>query len=109
MLHVPGNGFGIARGFALSLEQLHVFLVGTVNQNGNFASHAERAYIGYGQCQQSGGACVGSVSALFQNLDACGSGGGSTGNDHPLAADGNTRSSSGGRRFGGLRPSEGRE
>ena len=33
--------------FPLSLQQLHVFLVGAVNQNGNLSSHAERAYIGY--------------------------------------------------------------
>ena len=28
-------------------KHLHVFLGGAVNENGNFSSHAERAYIGY--------------------------------------------------------------
>ena len=109
VFHVPGDGFGIARGLPLSLQQLHVFLVGAVNQNGNLSSHAERAYIGYGQCQQSGGACIGGVSALFQNLDAGRSGGRLAGNNHALAAGGDTRSPRADRRFGGLRPSEGRE
>jgi hypothetical protein len=93
----------------LSLQQLHVFLVGAVNQNGNLSSDAERAYVGYGQCQQSGGTCVGGVSALLQNLDAGRSGGRLTGNNHALAAGGDTRSPCTDRRFGGLWRSEGRE
>ncbi len=79
VLHVPGDGFGVARGFALSLEQLHAFLVaflaGAVNENGYLASHAERTDIGYGERQQSGGAGIGGVSTLLQNLDAGRSGG----------------------------------
>jgi hypothetical protein len=109
VFHIPNDGFGIARSLSLSLDQLHIFLVGAVNQNGNLSSHAERAYIGDRQCQQSGGASIGGVSALFQNLDAGRSRGRTTGNNHALAAGGDTRSPRPDRRFRGLRPSEGRE
>src|SRR5947209_4838583 len=109
MFHVPGDRFGVAGRFPLSLKQLHVSLVRAVNQNGNFSSHAERAYISYGQRQQSGGPCISGVSALFQDLDAGRSGGRLAGNDHALAAAGDTRSPLGDRLFCGLWPSEGRE
>jgi len=93
----------------LSLKQFHVFLVRAVNQNRNLPTHAERTYIGYGECQQSSGACIGGVPALFQNLDASRSSGRPTGNNHALAAGGDARPSPGDRRFSSLRPSQGRE
>ena len=93
----------------MSLQQLHVFLLGAVNQNGNLSSHAEGAYVGYGECQKSGGACIGGVSALLQNPDAGRSRGRPTGNNHAFAADGDTRSACTKRRFGGLGQSEGHE
>ena len=61
---------GIARRLPDSLDQLHVFLVGVVNQNGDLSAHAERAYISYGERQQSRRACIGGVPALFQNSEA---------------------------------------
>src|SRR5438477_3368174 len=47
VFHVPGDGYRVARGFPYSLQQLHIFMVGAVNQNRNFSAHAERAYVSY--------------------------------------------------------------
>src|SRR6185312_13405922 len=44
VFHVPGDRFGVARGLALSLQQLHALLIRAVNQNGDLSSHAEGAY-----------------------------------------------------------------
>ena len=109
VFHVPCDGFGISRCLALSLEQLHVFLVGTVNQDWNLSSHTERAHISYGESQQGGGACIGCVSALLQNLDAGRSGGRPAGNNHASAAGGDTWSMWADRRLGCLRASKRRE
>src|SRR6185437_7115964 len=102
VFHIPRDGFGVARGFSDSFDQLHVFLFFVVDENGNFSANAERAYISYGERQQRGGACIGGGSALFQNLDAGRGGGGPAGNNHALATGGDTRSMMGERRFGGL-------
>ena len=67
---VPVDGGLIQRGPSQAGEDLHLLLLGVVDQERDFAADGEHPVVGHRECQQGGGGRIGGVPACFQHPDA---------------------------------------